>query len=66
MRELPSPAGPEQLGGTVSGRQADGPHGRGLRAARKMPHKGPKRAFRFKGTRIGSLLFCGKRPFCEL
>lgn len=41
-------------------------HMRGFGAARKMSHKGPKTAFRFEGTRIGSLLFCRKRPLCKL
>lgn len=41
-------------------------HMRGFGAARKMSHKGLKTVFRFEGTRIGSLLFCRKRPLCQL
>lgn len=41
-------------------------HMSGFRAARKMSHKGLKTAFRLEGTRIGSLLFCRKRPLCKL
>lgn len=37
-----------------------------LRAARKIFHEGNWKVFRLKGTRIGSLLFCRKRPFRKL
>lgn len=34
--------------------------------ARKIFHEGNWKVFRLKGTRIGSLLFCRKRPFSKL